>query len=292
MHDVGTLNASVAPTIGTRRGKLDMEFARDPYGRTFLRNQFSSYPFHICRPLYLDDGPTKNMATIYTQSCSGGLYTEDRLETSIVAGPETQVHVSTQASTIIHQGTRGPACQSTTIKVADDALMEYTPDPVILFPNSHLRSSLRLELTSTASAIVHDSFLAHDYRSGSGTFDLIENELTIVGSNGISRMIDRFRFSGSEYVEGITGQMGGYLCHGSFVAIAPKADVGGLVAVSREAIRSIQNTLLGVSILPDGTGMSARILSRNAVGLKVAMTRLWSISREAITGSPPQFRRK
>jgi len=232
------------------------------------------------------------MATIYTQSCSGGLYTEDMLETSIVAGQNTQVHVSTQASTIIHQGTRGPACQSTSIKVADDALMEYTPDPVIMFPNSHLKSSLRLELTSTASAIIQDSFLAHDYRGGSGIFDVIENELIIVGSDGTPRMIDRFRFTGSEFAEALTGQMGSYLCHGSFVAIAPKADIEALVAISRETVKTIEYALIGVSILPDGCGISARILSQNSVGMKDAMSRLWSASREAITGRPPRSRRK
>lgn len=276
----------------SKHGRLKLEFLCDPHGRTYLGGQFSSYPFHICRPFYLDDGPAKNMATVYLQSCSGGLYTEDSLRTSITAGPGAQAHVTTQASTIVHQSARGPACQQTEIKVAEGALLEFTPDPIILFPGAHLRSSLQLSLADTASAIVFDSFLAHDYRGRSGVFDLIENDLSVSGLNGEPLAIDRFRFSGADFAAALTGQMGSYACHGSFLAIAPQADIAALLAASRSAVAADQDSLTGVSLLPDERGISARILSKDAVGLKSVQHCLWEVSRQAITGKFPRHRKK
>ena len=31
-------------------GRAEIEFGRAPDGRTFIKQQFASYPFHVCRP--------------------------------------------------------------------------------------------------------------------------------------------------------------------------------------------------------------------------------------------------
>ncbi len=66
------LDRPVGPSPATLR------FARGG-GRTFLKEQRTPYPFHTTRPHYLDaDRP--DLATLYLQSASGGLYRGDRLE--------------------------------------------------------------------------------------------------------------------------------------------------------------------------------------------------------------------
>ncbi len=66
------------------RGRLELAFARDPSGRTYLRRQFASYPYHVCRPLSFGGDP-QGMATIYLQSSAGGIFRDDRLREHIVA---------------------------------------------------------------------------------------------------------------------------------------------------------------------------------------------------------------
>src|SRR5437763_6374150 len=68
-------------------GSLALEFSRDPRGRTFLSRQYAAYPFHICRTQYLD--ARSELATVYIQSCSGGLYENDRLQIEVAAQPLT-----------------------------------------------------------------------------------------------------------------------------------------------------------------------------------------------------------
>ncbi|MBI6629956.1 urease accessory protein UreD [Pontibaca salina] len=240
----------------------------------------------------MDDGPSQDMATVYIQSSSGGLYTEDELITEVTARPKTLVHLTTQASTIVHGASRGPSCQSTDLKVEEGAFLEFTPEPVILFPNAQLKSKLRLEIAESASAIIFDSFLAHDYAGGSDVFEMYENDLSAFRPNGVPMIIDRVKFSGKDFATGLTGKMSAYACHGNFFAIAPEADIEKLINDCRRGLEDTRDSLVGVSVLPDGRGISARILSRNAIGLRAALIRLWEVSRLAITGSPPNPRKK
>ena len=279
-------------TAAERTGRLDLSFGLDPNGRTYLDKQYSSYPFHICRPFYLDDGPTAGMTTIYTQSCSGGLYTKDHLQTSVSAAQGTQVQLTTQASTIVHRSARGPARQTVDIQVGADALVEYLPDPAILFPDAHLQTEVRVQADSSASVVLCDSFLAHDFYANDRVFDCIESLLYLSDLAGKPFAIDRFRLTGSEFFNGAKGVMDGYPCHGSFVVVAPEANLADLTDGSRAVLTELADTMAGVSELPSGTGISARILSKDAVAMNAAIRSLSDFARVKITGTPPGRRRK
>lgn len=281
-----------AGASNTRRGRLDLGFARDPAGRSFLARQFSSYPFHIGRPFHLDSGPTQGMATLYIQSCSGGLYTQDDLSISVDVGDGAQAHLTTQASTIVHRATRGPSRQSIRIRAGEGALMEYLPDPTILFPDARLEATLRLELAPTACAILFDSFLAHRFEGGPEVFGQFTNTVEICRPDGRPLAIDRFRVTGQDFAAGTLGQMGGFACHGSAMAVTPSVDIAEWMARGRQSVSDIDGAVIGISELPGGIGISARILAREAIAMRKAMHRLWELSRLMMTGAAPAKRSK
>ena len=274
------------------RGKLELAFARAPDGRSFIRRQFAGYPFHVCRPFHVDKGAARGMATLYLQSCSGGLYSGERLSTEITLDRGAEAHVTTQASTIVHKATYGPAEQTARITAEPDALIEYLPDPVILFPGARLKSSLRIELAERASAIAFDSFLAHDFSGDGGVFDLFDNEVGIFAPDGTPLVIDRFRIAGQDFSAGSIGRMGTNVCHGSVIAVAPEVETELLIDKARAAISDFEEAEIGISRLPNLNGFSARILSRDAVAMKAAMHQLWIVTRTALTGEAPTPRRK
>ena len=92
--------AGVVPeeaSAGRRRdrdGRIELRFARGPDGSTHVERQLASYPFHLCRALRLPGDPD-GMATLYLQSCAGGLFEHDRLSVSIVAGEGTHEDLDT-----------------------------------------------------------------------------------------------------------------------------------------------------------------------------------------------------
>jgi urease accessory protein len=275
-----------------RRGRLDLSFARAPDGRSFLDRQFSSYPFHLCRPFYLDDGPTKGMASIYTQSCSGGLYSGDRLTTVLQVGAGAQAQVTSQASTIILRATYGGAVQSCDIGAGPGALVEYLPEATILFPGARLQSSTRLQVHSTASAILFDSFLAHDPTRSGETFEVFENDLQVQTPKGRPLAIDRFRVTGSDFLQSERGRMGGFRCHGNVIVLAPAIDIEACIETARRAVGGQKDCVVGVSRLSLVNGFSARILARDAFLVRRTTLELWALARAAITGQPPGPRRK
>ncbi len=80
-------------------------FAELAGGRTMLRRQHVGYPFHITRAFHLDR-MRPDLATLYLQSTSGGLYAADRLELDLTVGAGAALHLTTQASTVVHDGAR------------------------------------------------------------------------------------------------------------------------------------------------------------------------------------------
>ncbi len=288
----GTATGQTTHPSLDRRGRLELSFAAAPDGRTYIDRQYSSYPFHVCRPFYLDGGTTAGMATVYTQSCSGGLYSLDRLVTEMTVGENAQAHLTSQASTIVHKGAYGGADQACHITAGPGALVEYLPDATILFPGARLKSSVTLQIAETARAVLFDSFLAHDYGGGDGVFDLFENDIRILAPDGAPLAIDRFRITGAEFADAGVGRMGGYRCHGSVIVVAPGVAPEPLIDAAREAVGDLEGAVAGLSLLPLVDGFSARILAKDAVPMTRAMRRLWELSRSAMTGQAPPPRRK
>src|SRR5687768_10528347 len=89
---------------------LELHFEAGPDGRTFIGHQYADYPYHICRAQYLDARPS-GMVTLYLQSCAGGLFENDHLSFMVKAGVRTAVHLTSQASTIVHSA-RGTGTRS------------------------------------------------------------------------------------------------------------------------------------------------------------------------------------
>src|SRR5438552_3271126 len=97
--------------LATRSVEARLRFAVGG-GRTILAHQRIAYPLHVTRPFHLD-ALRQDLATLYLQSASGGLYAGDRLGLAIEVMPGAAVHVTTPASTIVHD-TRGTRAAQTT----------------------------------------------------------------------------------------------------------------------------------------------------------------------------------
>ena len=110
-------------TVDHAKPHLDLGL-RTHCDKTFIDRQYSRYPFHICKPLYVDDHPG-GMATIYVHSSAGGIFAGDRLSVRICAQPDSQVHLTSQASTVVHRMTGSNALLDTSVQIGDGALVEY-----------------------------------------------------------------------------------------------------------------------------------------------------------------------
>jgi urease accessory protein len=250
------------------------------------------YPFHICRPLYIEHDPP-GMATLYVQSCSAGLLQHDDLRTSIVVESDAQVHYTTATPTIVHSMEEGQAKQEIWIDASPGSLAEYLPEPLILFPHSRLRSSLYVSAHESSSVIAGDSFLLHDYSGADGVFDWFESEMQIQRPGGATLARDRFRLPGNLFRERRPGVNGEFVAQGSLVVLAGGQFSEAVIGAIRDGLASsADDVYAGVSALRDRCGVWTRLLARDGLALRGAMAAAWVAARKVLTGLSPTPRRK
>lgn len=272
-------------------GRISLEFACDGDRRTYLARQYASYPFHVCKVQY-HDADCPNLATLYAQSCSGGLYEDDqhRLELTVRSGAEA--HFTTQASTIVHSMPVGRARQDMRITAESGAYLEYLPDPQILFPHSSLASTIRIAMASDATVLVSDSFMGHDPHRMGGLPDSFESEIAIEDADGRKLAIDRLRLASHAFKARRPGIMGAFNAHGTLLVATRNPPAAALQTAGRGLDFDYGEAAIGVSALPNSAGLVFRVLAQDGVALKRAMYACWSSARLALKGSAPAMRRK
>lgn len=271
-------------------GRAEIEFGRAPDGQTFVKRQFASYPFHVCRPHGFAGDP-EGMITLYLQSLSGGIYEHERLSLAIAAEPGTSVHVTSQASTIVHSMETGEASLAVSLDAHEGSLVEYLPDPLILFPGARLSSTLKVRRHETATVICADAFLAHDPDGGERIFDRLDSRLEVEDLEGRLLARDRFVLTGETHRRRAAKESRHAALATVFV-LTGNDDVKSILGAVRNALAALPEVYAGASLLPNDCGLWARILATDGASLRTAMHAAWAAAREAITGTRPRVRRK
>ena len=274
------------------RSKLHLDLCLKSHrDRTFIDRQYSRHPFHICKPLYVDDHPA-GMATVYVQSSAGGIFAGDRLSVRVLAQPHSQVHLTSQASTVVHRMTGSNAQLETSVQIEAGALFEFLPDPLILFPDSDLTSRLTVRLNGASTAIFCDSFLMYDPYHQGEYFAKFTNETSVFSEDGQLLCRDRTSVSGAEIACRTVGIMGSNAVVGTFYYLRAGQDLTRMSEKLNEAAKNVSAPYVGVSTLPNEIGVWARVIAAEVADLRHTMECLWMAAREDATGKKPSKRRK
>ena len=280
------------PKRGTTAGagRAEIEFGLAPDGQTFVKRQFACYPFHVCRP-HSFAGDPEGMVSLYLQSLSGGIYEDERLSLAIAAEAGTRAHVTSQASTIVHSMKTGEASLAVSIDAQEGILIEYLPDPLILFPGARLSTTIKVRRHQTATVICADAFLAHDPEDRKRIFDRLDSRLDVEDLEGKLLARDRFVLTGKMHRQR-TGRENRHSAHATVFVLIGNDDPVPILGAVRSALATLPEAYAGASLLPNDCGLWARILTPDGASLRTAMHAAWAAAREAITGACPQVRRK
>ena len=257
-------------------------------GRTVLTRQHVPYPFHATRPFYLDH-ERPEIATLYLQSASGGLYRGDDVALSIVADPHAAVHVTTQASAIVHKTHKRAVAQTTRIEIGEHSFVAVTPDPLVLFPGAEICCATEVTMGTTGCAILTDGLAHHDPEGTGHPFERYSNAIIVRNESGEILLSDR-------------GSLTGELMLGPTSPLGPFCAVGTLLVLGRGSERCNADILegrltdlgcvAGISKLPNDAGIGGRVLAANGGALARGLEAAFAIAFEALIGVPPMRRRK
>lgn len=280
---------ATAPVHSQGHARLDFDRAGD--GRTFISRQAVTYPFHITRPFYAAGDP-EGMATVYLQSVSGGIYESDTLELSLEATTRASAHVTTQSASIVHGMTDTHATQHIGLVAREGALLEYWPDPMILFPQARLHATVSIEAAPGSIVLLSDAYLAHDPDGGNRRFAELACEVRVVCPRGTLACLERFAINGAELAE--HGATAGFAnaAYGTVLCLYDTAAHPGLVRALQATMDKDRRVYAGATMLPSAIGLCAKILTSGPEALNLALDGAWRTLREALTGAPPPARRK
>jgi len=266
---------------------LSLEFAKNADGKTFLENQYASYPFHICRTQYFENDPP-GMANIYIQSASGGIYENENLITNVVANADSFSHVTTQASTIVHGMTNGSAHQTVNVNALDNSYTEFVSDPLILFPQSKLSSTINVSADLTSTAVIADAFLLHFLNGEDQLFKQLKSYLQIYDENNQLLAKDVYIISPKNFLSADRD----YIGMGTISIINRSLNTENMLEKLQDTIKSNEYVYGGATLLPNNCGLIIKFLAPDGDLLKKTITQLWMDIRESLIGTKPNIRRK
>jgi urease accessory protein len=257
-------------------------------GTTVLSRQVVPYPFHITRPFRMyPDHP--DIATLYLQSASGGLYRADRLGLDITAKAGSRAHVTTQSATVVHDTGAYAARQHTRLAIAGDASLALHPDPMILFPGAALDLDTRIVVGRDARAIVSEGFASHDPTGRGRPFARIALSLRVETEDGRILVNERSTLDGAS-LTGPASPLGAYAAYGSMAILGGgdgHPDIAALQAAADAA-----GCLGGASPLPNAAGLAVRLLAPSGGALSAGMDAVFAVAFHALFGVAPARRRK
>jgi urease accessory protein len=257
-------------------------------GRTILRRQHVGYPFHITRAFQLDR-MRPDLATLYLQSTSGGLYAADRLALEVTVGAGAALHLTTPASTVVHDGREQGSQMRHAVTVRDRAFCAVISDPYILFPGADLHIATVATVAADAVLILAEGFAVHDPHRRGGTFARFAAETRIMRPDGQRLVIDRGSIVGSD-LAGNGDALGGMSAACSVLMIAPPDRLADIAEI--EAVADQRGCLAGVTAAPNGAGLAMRLLAPDGGTLVRGIEAAFHVASRAALGVELAPRRK
>lgn len=268
-----------------KRGVLVLKLAGDPAtGRTVVKEQYSQVPLFVQKPMYLEES-LPSMTYMYVISPSGGVLQGDtyRMDVSLESG--AQAHLTTQGATRIYRMEEGYATQQVDITVGSSCYLEYMPDQIIPYAGSRFyqKTSIRAHEDAT---VVYSEIITPG-RAASG--ELFQYNICYLKIRG-SDLSGRPKFADTAVLEPkktdvrAAGALEQYVVASVYVMaparLTPELNRLANASLTEMKIRG------GVSILPHGCGIAARMLGDYAGDLQQAAGRIAEITRKAVLKAP------
>lgn len=275
-------------TADDHGGLLELAFCLSPRGRSVLRARRQRFPLRTTAPFYID-AAASDMAFVYVQNPTGGVFAGDRLRTSVVADPGVRVHLTTQSATKLYRMDGSDARQDLYFELAEGAYVEHIPDALIPQAGSRYRQLVSVELAAGAAFVTTETIgpgrRAHGERFA---YELLELS-TVARRNGRELCAERLRLEPKRARLDRAGVLGRYDYLVSLLALAPESDTSALAASIDAALADVNGAS---GELPNNAGALARILAPDARSAERALRRAWAAARDALLGLPLPERRK
>ena len=142
------------------RKNLELELECDRALVTKATHQYTTYPLRLSK-LFRFASESSQQAYVYLLNTSPGLLAGDQLDLSLELNQATQLYFTDQSATKVHRMPQLGTKASTHLKIVvkENASLEFVPEPLILFEDSALEQTTKIELHESSSLFWSEIFL-------------------------------------------------------------------------------------------------------------------------------------
>jgi urease accessory protein len=270
---------------------LNLNFEYDAArGTAVLQASSQEPPLRVVRAFIVEDGS----ALVHVHNVSGGLLGGDQLTMSLEIGESAHVQVTTTGATRIYRSRADadPATQRIDVRVAQNAFLEYLPDPLIPFAGSRFAQRTTIHLDAGAGLFWWEVLApGREARGELFAYDAVEMK-TDIFALGSPIAIERVRIEPGLCPIASPVRLGKYRYWATFyicrVGLAP----GEWLALEqhlRDVARELSpaaDELWGISTLP-AYGIVCRCLAVCGRDALAGLHKLWRAAKLVLYGTEP-----
>lgn len=264
------------------RARLDLDFEARA-GRTVLARRSHDGPLQVQRMLYPEGGVCHGIVLHPPAGVAGG----DELRLAVRCAPHARALLTTPGAGKWYRSAGPWARQAIDFDVATDAALEWLPQPTIVFDGAQARSSLAVNLASSAAYIGWEILCLG--RTGSGERFAAGHWRFASGIVRDGRPLWREAGSvegGAELLQCAPG-LGGHPVAGTLAASAPGVD-----AFDPAPLRALRPSVGDGSVTRLPGVLLCRYLGASSEAAMNYFTHAWTLLRPALLGRaacPPRI---
>jgi urease accessory protein len=273
------------PSLAAAHGSLALRFRPDRAGRTQVDVLEQQPPLRMVRAFTTaDDG-----ALVHLHNISGGVLGGDQLTQHFAVAEGAKAQLTTTGATRVyrHRDGQPDAMQTTDIRVARGALLEYLPDPLIPFAGARYDQRTRFELAQGATLFAWDVISpGREARGEVFAYEQLALHTEIV-ADGRPLAVEHALLTPATVSPASPLGLGRYRTFATFYVCRPGEDpqvwraLEQQLSASAAAQSTPGATVWGVSTLAAG-GLVVRGIAHQGRALVVGLPHFWGIAKQAL----------
>ncbi|MER7892620.1 urease accessory protein UreD [Micromonospora sp. NPDC094482] len=254
--------------------------------RTVLADLFRQAPLLVQRALHWDPAMPE-MACVFIISTSGGMLQGDRYRIDVSLGEGARAHLTTQAANKIQEMDANHASQLQRITLADDAYLEYLPEPTIPYRHSRFVTHTSITLPESGTVLYSEILLPGRKHHRDGElfqYDLFSCAVRAARPAGPDLFVEKYVVDPARFGVDRRGVLGDFHVFGNALLLtAPEPTCR--VADRMPPIWDDELPLVaGVSRLPNNAGLSYKVLGRETEPVRARIQEFCAVARAETVG--------
>jgi urease accessory protein len=261
--------------------------------RTILARLERRAPYMAQRALYCDQ-ELPDLPWVFLITTTGCLLQGDRLALEVMLSPHARAHVTTQSATKIHTMDANYAAQTQIIALADDAYLEFLPDPIIPHRRARFVSDTSISIAPTATLLYSEiiqSGRKHHHSDECFGATLMSISIAAERPDGRKLFSEKLVIEPQHRPMRQTGVMGSFDVFGNVILCTPKDKADRIHQRVGADVDLAAGVAFGACRLPNDAGLIFKVLGRETMQVKAKVREFWEVARKEVLGAgiPPPF---